>query len=125
MTRIVSFAKKKPRRIEEIEQVKFVKWLREKGYRCHHSPNGFKRSMSEGVRLKAMGTSRGFPDIQVFYPVGNYHGFFIEMKNIEGGRLTREQEDWLNYLKEIGYWAECAHGFEEAKEIFLKYIFHS
>ena len=107
---------------ERQEQIWFITWLRKQGYRCHHSPNGGKRNILEGYNLKMMGVSAGFPDVEVPLPSGHYHGFYCEMKPIKGGRLTDEQREWLSYLRDKGYWAEVAHGFEEAKEMFLHYL---
>ncbi len=119
----VTLKKKTPhKREEECEQIKFVIWLQKKGFRLHHSPNGGRRSIVEGAKFKRMGTSAGFPDIEVPYPCGKYHGFYIEMKPEKGGNLSSAQQEWLNYLREKGYFAEKAHGFLEAKEMFEHYI---
>jgi hypothetical protein len=72
--------------------------------------------------MKAMGTSKGFPDIIVTVPAGPFHGFFLEMKPVKGGNIQAEQAEWLNYLRGKGYYAEVARGFEAAKEMFLHYI---
>lgn len=96
-------------------------WLKKQGIRCHHSPNGGKRHIAEALAFKAMGVSPGFPDVEIPLPAGPYHGCYIEMK-AAGGKLSDYQVDWLNYLREKGYFAECAQGFEEAKAILLHYL---
>jgi hypothetical protein len=78
--------------------------------------------MLEAVNLKRMGVSKGFPDIEVPLPSGHFHGFYVEMKALKGGKLTPEQQEWLNYLRDKGYYAEVARGFEIAKEMFLHYL---
>lgn len=122
MTRIVSYQKKKRNHPERDEQIKFVTWLRKQGFRCHHSPNGGSRHLLEAMQLKRMGTSAGFPDVFVPLPTPKYHSFFVEMKPIKGGTLNENQVDWLSYLREKGFFAEEAHGFEEAKSLFLQYL---
>lgn len=69
-----------------------------------------------------MGVSKGFPDIEVPWPSGGFHGFYVEMKPVEGGKIQPEQLEWLAYLRDKGYYAEVAHGFEQAKEMFLYYL---
>ncbi len=110
------------KKLERAEQIKFVAWLTAKGYRCNHSPNGGTRNVIEGAMFKRMGTSAGFPDIEVPLPSGPYHGFYVEMKPEKGGKLSLAQQEWLRYLREKGYWAEEAHGFLEAKEMFEHYL---
>lgn len=107
---------------EETEQIRFVTWLVNRGVRLSASANGGSRNVLEAMKLKRMGVSSGFPDIEIPFPSGTYHGLYIEMKRVKGGRLSDNQIDWLNYLREKGYYAEVAHGFEEAKEIFLHYL---
>lgn len=86
------------------------------------SANGGSRHMLEAINLKRMGVSAGFPDVEIPLVRGHYHGFYIEMKRQKGGRLSPEQAEWLSYLREQGYFAEVAKGFEEAKKMFLDYI---
>jgi VRR-NUC domain-containing protein len=69
-----------------------------------------------------MGVSPGFPDVEIPLPSGPYHGCYIEMKKSSGGKLSENQLDWLSYLREKGYFAESANGFEEAKALFLHYL---
>lgn len=69
-----------------------------------------------------MGVSPGFPDVEVPFPSGPYHGFYLEMKRQKGGKVSPAQVEWLNYLRGKGYFAESAKGFEEAKQMFLHYL---
>lgn len=92
------------------------------GYRPHHSPNGGRRNLYEALKFKRMGTSAGFLDIIVPIMRGGYGAFFCEMKPKKGGRLSDAQADWLRYLRDEGYYANEAHGFEEAKEQFTHYL---
>ena len=107
---------------EAEEQIKLVVWLEKQGLRVVGSANGGKRHLFEAVKLKRMGLATGFPDIFVPLASGGYHGLMIEMKKAKGGALSAAQRDWLNYLRSQKYYAECAHGFEEAREMVLKYL---
>lgn len=107
---------------EKHEQICFVVWLKKQGYKVSASANGGSRHFLEAMSLKAMGVSKGFPDIQVPLPIGPYHGFYCEMKRQKGGKISSEQAEWIDYLKSKNYFAGVAYGFEEAKEMFLHYL---
>lgn len=107
---------------ETYEQVVFADYLRSKGVPFFHCPNDAKRSIGAAVRLKAMGLQKGVPDIFVVWPSGEYHGLFVEMKAKTGGRLSPEQQAWLDVLNKLGYFAVVAHGAAEAIQFFEEYI---
>lgn len=107
---------------ERQEQVLFVVWLRKQGFRVSASANGGSRNFLEAINLKRMGVSKGYPDVEVPYPCGHFHGFYIEMKRQKGGKISEEQAEWLDYLRGVGYYAEVANGFEEAKKHFNFYL---
>lgn len=104
------------------EHIMFAVWLGNQGIKFNHSPNGGYRHYLEAVKLKRMGVSPGYPDI--FIPIArkNYHGFHIEMKRQKGGTVSPEQKEWLEHLRQEGYFAEVAKGFEHAKILWLEYI---
>ncbi len=107
---------------EDYEQIKLAVWLAQKGIRFTASANGGKRNLLEALKFKRMGVSPGFPDVEIPLPLGSYHGLYIELKRVSGGKLSANQIEWLNYLTEKGYYAVCARGFDEAKEIVLHYL---
>lgn len=109
-------------RSEEVEQIHLSTWLKLKGIRHTASANGGKRSMMAGRKLKAMGMSKGFPDVEIPYRRGDYGGLYIEMKREEGGKLSPEQVEWLEFLRSQGHYADFAEGFEEAKRM-VEYYF--
>ncbi len=78
--------------------------------------------MLEAMKLKRMGVSAGYPDVFVPLPTDKYHGFYVEMKRKKGGRASPQQIEWINYLRDKGYYAEIAKGSDEAKEMFKYYI---
>lgn len=111
--------------LEEVEQITVVDWLSVHNIRFHASPNGGLRHPVVAMRMKRMGCSPGFPDIMIFDRpriVENgliYVGAAIEMKRRKGGKVSPEQREWIEALKELG-WACCiARGCDEAIE-FLK-----
>lgn len=107
---------------EAQEQIKFATWLSKRGVKFSASANGGSRNYIEAAKFKRMGVSAGFPDIEIPLPVKPYHGLYIEIKRLKGGRVSDLQKEWLDYLNKHGYCAMVAYGCEEAKDIFLKYI---
>lgn len=96
---------------EHYEQRELVKWFRQNyaGVRILAIPNGGYRSPSTAARLKAEGVCSGVPDL--FIPAW---GLWVEMKCTKGGRLSDDQKDWHDYLKEIGYIVIVGNGKDDA-----------
>ena len=91
-----------------------------------------KLTMGQAVAMKALRSNRGFPDLSIYEPRGSYHGLFIELK-MEGTKLYNklglpatphigEQFDCLVELRQRGYKAEFACGYNEAKDILDDYL---
>ncbi len=73
--------------------------------------------------LRKLGCIRsGFPDINLPVPRGGYHGLYIELKRRSGGKVSPDQQWWLDKLRGQGYYADVARGAEEAKDIILRYL---
>lgn len=98
-----------------------VRWPKEVRM-LYHVPNEGKRSKANGARLKSEGLRAGVPDINLDVARGEYHGLRIEMKRRRGGRVSPEQAAWLEALREQGYAAIVAHGWEEAADAIEKYL---
>ncbi len=120
MTRIVKVKEAPP--TEAHEQTVFVTWLKKQGFWVSASANGGSRHLLEAMKMKRMGVSSGFPDIFVPLPTPKFHGFFIEMKRLKGGKVSEPQLEWLKHLRDIGYYAEVAYGATDAKEKFVFYL---
>lgn len=107
---------------EAQDQIKLVVWLSKMGIRVSASANGGSRNLLEALKLKRMGVSPGFPDIEVPLPSGPYHGLYIELKRVSGGVVSQNQKDWIDYLNSKGYYARVAKGLQQAKDIVLEYL---
>ena len=113
---------------EEEEQIKLFNWAASHEWEyaelkmMFHIPNGGKRGKAEAARFKAQGVKAGVPDIFLAAPHGGYHGLFIELKRIAGGRCTAEQKEWIRELSAQGYMAVRANGWEEAREYIRDYL---
>lgn len=110
---------------EQQEQEAFVAWCRLQGYKVHHSPNevgGNSNQMKlRAIKMKKMGTSKGFPDLLVFVPfagiddeVDAYQPIAIEMKRTKGSTTSPEQKVWGDILEKSGIPFRICKGCEEA-----------
>lgn len=85
-------------------------------------PNGGKRSLVTAAMLKATGVKAGVPDICLPVARGGYHGLYIELKRIRGGRVSPDQQEWIRKLNEQGYLAIVCKGFYEAQWNITAYL---
>jgi hypothetical protein len=104
---------------EHQEQVGFVNWFRARfsGVLIFAIPNGEKRAITVAKRLKVEGVVRGIPDL--FIPEWC---LWVEMKRVQGGRLSPEQKNMIGYLESIGQTVLVGKGSKHASELVLKYI---
>lgn len=91
-----------------------------------------KLTVGQASQHKRLHPMRGFPDLFIFAPVGNFCGLAIELKK-EGARIKKRNGDWasehlreqaevLDRLNELGYFATFAVGFEDAMDIINDYL---
>lgn len=99
---------------EDIEQIKFVSWFRINypEVRIFAIPNGGHRHIAVAHKLRLSGVSKGVPDLMI--PEWK---MWIEMKRQDGGTVSKEQKEWMEYLERCGYLCHVCNGFEEAKEV--------
>lgn len=94
--------------------------------------SGIKLTKGQAVKAAKLRSGRGFPDIQIYEPKGGYRGLFIEVK-AEGEKLIKKNGEWKNEhireqanmierLRQRGYAAYFAIGFDEAREILDSYF---
>lgn len=113
---------------EDEEQMAVISWAQMQLGRwpelqwLHHIPNGGKRGKVEAARFKAMGVKAGVPDLCLPVARGRYHGLYIEMKRREGGRLSRDQRDWIDGLRKNGYSVWRCDGHREAIGVLEAYL---
>ena len=96
--------------------------------------SGIKLTMGQAIKQKRQnGGRRAWPDMALAEPRGKYHGAYIELKKAgthifkKDGTLVadqhiREQAEMLQRLRQRGYKAEFACGFDEAKKIIDEYL---
>jgi hypothetical protein len=117
--------------LEEDEQIAFVQWCQLNKIIVHHSPLEFASSSRavkvRALKMKKMGTSKGFPDLLVFIPIygvtgeiDSYQMCAIEMKRRKGSTTTKEQKQWLQVLESAGIPCAVCKGAENAIEFINK-----
>ena len=112
--------------LEHQEQVTLLEWfdlqypaLRK---RMAAVPNAGKMNATIGKRMNREGRRKGYPDLQLLVPHNGYHGLIIEMKRQDGGEVSPEQMDWLEWLAQMGYKVAVCAGFEAAKQVVSDYL---
>lgn len=112
--------------LEHQEQVTLLEWfdlqypaLRK---RMAAVPNAGKMNATIGKRMNREGRRKGYPDLQLLVPHNGYHGLIIEMKRQDGGEVSPEQMDWLEWLAGMGYKVAVCAGFEAAKQVVSDYL---
>lgn len=106
---------------EAEEGRKLVSYLRLRGFKFTHIANETGSGAGakyQGIRNKQQGTSKGFPDYIV---IADNKLVAIELKRIEGGKVSPEQKEWLAALSNAGADAFISYGADDAIEYFEEY----
>jgi hypothetical protein len=88
----------------------------------YHIPNGGRRSKAEAGRFKAEGVKPGVPDLCLPVSRGTYHGLYIELKRLRGGKVGDAQTAWSDALTKQGYYTAVCRGWIEASKVILWYL---
>ena len=111
---------------EHDEQVKVIQWCDAhpdpRVSRIYSHLNGLRAPIGAAIKAKYSGGRKGIPDLFLPVPCGQYHGLYIEMKRLKGGKLTPEQKDWIKFLNDSGYKAIVCKGHEAAIEMIKEYL---
>ncbi|MEM5807320.1 MAG: VRR-NUC domain-containing protein [Candidatus Aenigmatarchaeota archaeon] len=85
------------------------------------SAGGMRTYWTQAKLMKRLGYSKGFPDLFIYEPAGNYKGMAIEFKS-DKGRLTFEQSYWLKELEKRGYYVYIGRNVNETIKEIEKYL---
>lgn len=107
---------------EDYEQTRTVVYLQRRCIPVFAIPNGGSRNLLEAVKLKRTGVSAGVPDLCVPMARSGYHGLFLELKRLKGGKISENQQYWIDVLRAQGYKCEVCPGFEAAKLVIDEYF---
>lgn len=102
---------KAPHPSERAIQIAIRDALRWHGVRSRHVPNGGKRSIVAGHRLRQEGMVAGFPDLIVWMPGGRIA--FMECKTAKG-RLSEAQHREIQQLRQDGFAVAVVRSVDEA-----------
>ncbi len=94
-------------------QCRLTSFLDRLGVLWAASQNGYYANSRRKAMSKASGLKNGFPDIQICQAMGNWHGFYLELKTTTG-KASIEQMQWQESLLKRGYCCVIAYGFEDA-----------
>jgi len=78
------------------------------------SAGGMRTSYLQAIKMKRTGYVKGFPDLFIYEPRGEFHGLAIEMKKEKGGTASPEQKRWQEQLRNREYCSYICKGSEEA-----------
>ena len=84
-------------------------------------PNGGNRNIITAKKLKDEGVRAGVPDLFLAVPKAPYHGLYIELKKPKG-RASRVQLEYIELLREQGYYTAICYGFDDATNMILSYL---
>ena len=109
------------------EQCIIFEWakINEKKYNClkymFSTLNGVRLTIGQAKKAKKSGNKKGVPDIILPYNNGSRSGLYIELKTMTGN-ASREQKDYIEYLKSQNYHAEIVSGHKKSIELIEEYI---
>jgi hypothetical protein len=112
---------------ESAQQQALVQWARlhtgkypELAY-LYAIPNGANTTRENKKRLMREGLHPGVVDLHLPVPRGRFHGLWIEMKATKG-RLTKEQQDWLDSMLLLGHEAIVVRDWFTGSKIIEDYL---
>lgn len=76
----------------------------------------------ERVYLAAEGVKAGVPDIFIAEPRKGYHGLFLELKRLRGGKISKAQKNFAFLAEQRGYKIIFPKGAAEAFAIVKDYL---
>jgi len=86
------------------------------------SAGGMRTSYLQAIKMKRTGYVKGFPDLFIYEPRGEFFGLAIEMKKEKGGVASPEQKRWQEQLRNRGYCSYICKGKDEAIKIIDEYF---
>ncbi len=113
---------------ESWEQERLFDWIRDnegkypKLQMAYSTLNGVRLSPGLSMKMKRQGNRKGVPDVVLPVRSNGYSGLYLELKRVKGGRVSKEQREYITRLKEENYWAEVVKGHREAIERIKRYL---
>lgn len=86
---------------EQAIQEAVAAWSRRGGYLFHADPLGLLRGIRGGMRAKAAGARKGWPDL--VYLLAGGRSVYVELKRLRGGVVSPEQEEVHGEMRAAGH----------------------
>lgn len=105
--------------------------------RLYAIPNGGYRDKITAGKLKAEGVKKGVPDVFLPLTCPRFAGLYVELKRPKttkagvrksevvdqrAGTTSDEQDDWIGYLRSVGYAVGVAFNWREAAKQIEQYV---
>lgn len=97
--------------------------------RAYAIPNGGLRDKITAAKLKHEGVKSGVPDVFLPLPCAKYAGLYVEMKRSadkatkrRAGVTSSEQDDWIGYLRSVGYACSVCFDWRSAARDIQSYV---
>jgi hypothetical protein len=87
-----------------------------------HIPNGVSGGAAKGRIKQREGVRAGVPDYFLAAPTKTSGGLWIELKKKSGGKLSKQQEKYIELLRSQGYIVEVCNGAEAAMVVIDEYL---
>lgn len=113
---------------EHVEQCAVISWARANAYRypclrwLYACVNGQNKTVRQQAYFKAEGLTSGVADLFLPDPRGEFCGLYIEMKRSRRGKISPEQEEFLEWAQSRGYAARVAFGADQGIEFLQEYL---
>jgi hypothetical protein len=85
------------------------------------SPQGELFRRAHG-RAHIPGLAPGIPDLHLPVARGGFHGLWIELKRLYGGKVSEKQVWWHASLRGAGHRVEVCRGADNALAVLLDYL---
>ena len=88
---------------------------------CGSMGGQYQQHFSQRIKSRNSGYKKGFPDLFIYEPRGDYLGLAIELK-VGYNKPTNEQLAWIEELNERGYMAKVCKGIDETINTINNYL---
>ena len=74
-----------------------------------------------GHRHKTVAAKRGVPGLCLPYPMSGWNGLYLEISTATE-TVTKEQDDYIKFLRSVGFRAEVCRGWIAAADLIVEYL---
>ena len=89
---------------------------------CASLGGHFQKSIKQKIKNRKAGYVKGFPDLQITEARGGFFGLFIELKRDKRSVASPFQKQWIQDLRDRGYYAQICKGLDETLKLIDSYL---